>query len=278
MPGRGGSGFSVTGLTHHGGDTSGGGRSGQQNDLVGLARHRAARPLGRAHARRRYASAVPGSCATTRGRLVVRRRQARPCRSSASRPGAASTATPAKLVTRVHASRTSARPPTTRAATSRRTSRTASSGSVLYPSQGLVLFCVPDSGRRARRRCAPTTTDIAEFCAEDPRRLKGIAHGQRRRSGRRRRPSSPAAASSAWSARLITVLPPAWLPFRRPRPTTPLWAAAQDLADAAQPARRHRPRPTRGAATGGVPARREAACRRRCSCIQDTRSAGRSPT
>ena len=59
-------------------------------------------------------------------------------------------------------------------------------GSVLYPTEGLVLFSVPDSALCSA--CMRAYNDyIADFCGDDPLRLKGP-------------PSWPGAGSSAWSA------------------------------------------------------------------------------
>lgn len=99
-------------------------------------------------------------------------------------------------------------------------------GSVLYPSQGLVLYQVP-VGDVVTAAMKAYNDWLAEFCSEDPRRLKGIAmvnvdditdavdELQRcRRLG--------------LSGALITVSPPAWQPYRAPE-YDPLWACAQDV-------------------------------------------------
>lgn len=99
-------------------------------------------------------------------------------------------------------------------------------GSVLYPSQGLVLFSVPV--RDVVTAAMSVYNDwLADFCSEDPYRLKGVAminlddvseavvELERCRS-------------RGLSGALITVSPPSWQPFRSPV-YDPFWAAAQDL-------------------------------------------------
>ncbi len=99
-------------------------------------------------------------------------------------------------------------------------------GSVLYPSQGLVLFSVPveDVVSQAMRGYNDW---IAEFCRADPARLKGIAMLN----------LDDVDAAVAELARcralglagaLITVQPPRWQPYRSPVYER-FWAAAQDL-------------------------------------------------
>ncbi|HZQ58544.1 MAG TPA: amidohydrolase family protein [Acidimicrobiales bacterium] len=100
-------------------------------------------------------------------------------------------------------------------------------GSVLYPSQGLVLYEVPvtDVVTASMRRYNDW---LADFCSEAPARLKGIAMLN----------VDDIDAAVAELARcrerglvgaLITVAPPPWQPYRSPA-YDPLWAAAQDLA------------------------------------------------
>jgi predicted TIM-barrel fold metal-dependent hydrolase len=99
-------------------------------------------------------------------------------------------------------------------------------GSVLYPSQGLVLYAVPttDVVSAAVRRYNDW---LADFCGEDTSRLKGVAMlnvdsvDEAVRELRRCRDRGLAGA-------LIPVLPPPWQPYRS-SVYDPLWAAAQDL-------------------------------------------------
>jgi predicted TIM-barrel fold metal-dependent hydrolase len=99
-------------------------------------------------------------------------------------------------------------------------------GSVLYPSEGLVIFSVPNTEVVSASMCAYNDW-IADFCAQDPSRLKGIAMvnvdeidaaiaelERVRRAG--------------LAGVLITVKPPAWAPFHSDV-YEPFWAAAQDL-------------------------------------------------
>jgi predicted TIM-barrel fold metal-dependent hydrolase len=99
-------------------------------------------------------------------------------------------------------------------------------GSVLYPSQGLVLFGVP-VGDVITSAMMAYNDWLAEFCSEDPSRLKGVAminvddvdeavaELERCRE-------------IGLSGALITVAPPLWQPYRSPVYDR-LWAAAQDL-------------------------------------------------
>jgi predicted TIM-barrel fold metal-dependent hydrolase len=99
-------------------------------------------------------------------------------------------------------------------------------GSVIYPSQGLVLYAIPasdvvDAATRAYNDW------IAEFCSHDPARLKGIAMLN---------VDDPDAAAvelercreKGLAGGLITVAPPPWMPFRSPA-FDRFWATAQDL-------------------------------------------------
>jgi len=99
--------------------------------------------------------------------------------------------------------------------------------SVIYPSQGLVLYAVPstDVATLAMRRYNDW---IAEFCSHAPDRLKGIAmlnvddiDGAVAELKRAR--------ALGLVGAMISVAPPAWAPYRL-RDYDPLWAAAQDLA------------------------------------------------
>jgi predicted TIM-barrel fold metal-dependent hydrolase len=100
-------------------------------------------------------------------------------------------------------------------------------GSVIYPSEGLVLFGVPNSG--VVTRAMRIYNDwIAEFCASEPLRLKGIAMLNL---------DDPAVAEEelrrchriGLAGALITVAPPVWGPYRD-RAYDAFWAAAADLA------------------------------------------------
>ena len=99
-------------------------------------------------------------------------------------------------------------------------------GSVLYPSEGLVIFSVPNTEVVTASMRAYNDW-IAEFCSLDPSRLKGIAmlnvdevDAAIAELGRVRRLGLAGA--------LVTVKPPAWAPFHS-EVYEPLWAAAQDL-------------------------------------------------
>ena len=99
-------------------------------------------------------------------------------------------------------------------------------GSVIYPSEGLVMFSVPNTEVVSASMKAYNDW-LAEFCSEDPVRLKGLAMvnvddiddavGEFTR-----------VREIGLSGVLITVKPPAWAPFHSPA-YDPLWACAQDL-------------------------------------------------
>jgi predicted TIM-barrel fold metal-dependent hydrolase len=99
-------------------------------------------------------------------------------------------------------------------------------GSVIYPSQGLVIFSVPATDIVTAMMRAYNDW-IAEFCSYDTSRLKGIgminvddpADGARELARCR---------EIGLHGALVTVAPPPWLPFRDPAYDV-LWAAAQDL-------------------------------------------------
>ena len=99
-------------------------------------------------------------------------------------------------------------------------------GSVLYPSEGLVLFGVPNTG--VVTKAMRVYNDwIAEFCASEPLRLKGIAMLNL---------DEPEVAEMelrrchglGLAGALITVAPPVWGAYRN-REYDPFWAAAADL-------------------------------------------------
>lgn len=99
-------------------------------------------------------------------------------------------------------------------------------GSVIYPSEALLAFSIPDTAL-----CSATMRAyndfIAEFCSEDRGRLKGVALinidevGEAVAEMKRARELGLAGA-------MITVLPPADEAYDHPR-YEPVWAAAVDL-------------------------------------------------
>ena len=100
-------------------------------------------------------------------------------------------------------------------------------GSVIYPSEGLVLFSVPNT-EVVTASMRGYNEWLAEFCATDPARLKGLAMVNV--------DDVDEAVSDLARIRdlglagvLVTVKPPAWAPFHSPV-YDPFWAAAQDLA------------------------------------------------
>jgi predicted TIM-barrel fold metal-dependent hydrolase len=99
-------------------------------------------------------------------------------------------------------------------------------GSVLYPSQGLVLFSVPvtDVVTLAMR----TYNDwISAFCSHDTDRLKGIAMVNLDDPNEAADELTRCRALGLCGA-LVTVAPPSWLPFSHPDYDR-FWATAQDL-------------------------------------------------
>ena len=99
-------------------------------------------------------------------------------------------------------------------------------GSVLYPSEGLLAYGIPDSALCSAVMAA-YNDHIAEFCAAEPRRLKGIAlvnvdepREAVREMERCRRLGLVGA--------MISVLPPADRSYDLPL-YEPLWSAAVDL-------------------------------------------------
>jgi predicted TIM-barrel fold metal-dependent hydrolase len=99
-------------------------------------------------------------------------------------------------------------------------------GQVLYPSEALLTFSIPDPGLCSAAMRAYNDF-IADFCSEDPTRLKGCgllniddpseAVGELVRIRER-----------GLSGALITVLPPSDKPYDHPM-YEPLWSAAVDL-------------------------------------------------
>lgn len=99
-------------------------------------------------------------------------------------------------------------------------------GSVIYPSQGLVLYCVPVTDV-VTTAMAVYNDWLADFCREDTGRLKGIAmlnlddvDGAVRELERCR--------NLGLSGALVAVMPPPWQPYRD-AVYDRFWAAAQDL-------------------------------------------------
>jgi predicted TIM-barrel fold metal-dependent hydrolase len=100
-------------------------------------------------------------------------------------------------------------------------------GSVIYPSQGLVLYSVPNT-EVVSAAMAGYNDWLAEFCSHDNSRLKGIAMINI---------DEPAEAVAelrrvhglGLGGALVTVAPPAWRPFRDPS-LEPVWQVAEELA------------------------------------------------
>jgi predicted TIM-barrel fold metal-dependent hydrolase len=100
-------------------------------------------------------------------------------------------------------------------------------GSVIYPSQGLVLYSVPNTEVVTAAMRAYNDW-VAEFCGHDTTRLKGIAMlnidepgdavDELRRVHR-----------LGLCGAMVTVAPPAWRPLRDPS-LDPLWRAAEELS------------------------------------------------
>ena len=98
--------------------------------------------------------------------------------------------------------------------------------SVIYPSEALLAYAIPDSVLCSATMAAYNDY-IAEFCAEDPTRMKGIALINI---------DDPAAAvqemqrcrKAGLAGAMITVLPPADEAYDHPRYES-LWAASVDL-------------------------------------------------
>lgn len=99
-------------------------------------------------------------------------------------------------------------------------------GSVLYPSQGLVLYAVPVSDVLTAATHAYNDW-LAEFCRHDPRRLKGVAMLNADDPAEAVRELTRAHSLGLCGA-MIPLAPPSWLPYRS-QAFDPLWAAAQDL-------------------------------------------------
>jgi predicted TIM-barrel fold metal-dependent hydrolase len=99
-------------------------------------------------------------------------------------------------------------------------------GSVLYPSQGLVLYCVPVTDV-VTEAMAVYNDWLADFCSEDPNRLKGIAMLNLDDVDTAVRELERCRNLGLGGA-LIAVMPPPWQPYRDPVYDR-FWAAAQDL-------------------------------------------------
>jgi predicted TIM-barrel fold metal-dependent hydrolase len=99
-------------------------------------------------------------------------------------------------------------------------------GSVIYPSQGLVLYSVPNT-EVVSAAMRGYNDWLAEFCGHDTSRLKGIAmlniDEPDEAVAELRRVHGLGLAGA-----MITVAPPAWRPLRDPS-LDPLWTAAAEL-------------------------------------------------
>ena len=88
-------------------------------------------------------------------------------------------------------------------------------GSVMYPSQGLVLFEVPVTDVVTAAMQAYNDW-LADFCSEDTAGSRA-SRWSTSTTSTTRSPSCNGAASSGCAGALITVAPPAWQPYRSPR-------------------------------------------------------------
>ncbi len=99
-------------------------------------------------------------------------------------------------------------------------------GAVIYPSEGLVIFSVPNT-EVVTASMAIYNDWIADFCSHDTTRLKGIGmvnvDDVAQATAELRRCHSLGLAGA-----LITVAPPAWLPYRS-REFDEFWSAAEEL-------------------------------------------------
>ncbi len=99
-------------------------------------------------------------------------------------------------------------------------------GSVVYPSEALLAYSISDSGLCSATMCAYNDY-IAEFCAYDAARLKGIAlvnvDDPTEAVGEMKR-----ARGLGLAGAMITVLPPADRPYDHPM-YEPVWSASVDL-------------------------------------------------
>ena len=99
-------------------------------------------------------------------------------------------------------------------------------GSVIYPSEGLVIFSVPNT-EVVTASMAVYNDWIAEFCSHDTSRLKGIGmvnvDDPAEATAELRRCHSLGLAGA-----LITVAPPVWLPYRS-REFDEFWSTAEEL-------------------------------------------------
>ena len=99
-------------------------------------------------------------------------------------------------------------------------------GSVIYPSQGLVLFSVPVTDVVTLTMRAYNDW-IADFCSHDTSRLKGVAMVNLDDPDEAADELTRCRALGLCGA-LVTVAPPSWLPFSHPGYDR-FWATAQDL-------------------------------------------------
>jgi predicted TIM-barrel fold metal-dependent hydrolase len=99
-------------------------------------------------------------------------------------------------------------------------------GSVIYPSEGLVIFSVPNT-EVVSAAMAVYNDWIADFCSHDTSRLKGIGMVNVDEPGEAMAELRRCHALGLAGA-LITVAPPAWLPYRS-REFDEFWATAAEL-------------------------------------------------
>jgi predicted TIM-barrel fold metal-dependent hydrolase len=99
-------------------------------------------------------------------------------------------------------------------------------GSVIYPTEGLVLFGIPDTGLCSAAMYAYNDY-LADFCGHDPRRLKGIAMINVDEPADAARELERCRTMGLVGA-LITVSPPPYASYDQPMYDV-LWSAAQDL-------------------------------------------------
>ncbi|HEX7096610.1 MAG TPA: amidohydrolase family protein [Acidimicrobiales bacterium] len=100
-------------------------------------------------------------------------------------------------------------------------------GSVIYPSQGLVLYSVPNTEVVSAAMRAYNDW-LAEFCSYDPSRMKGIAMLNIDEPSEAVEELQRAHGLGLAGA-MITVAPPPWRPLRDPS-LDPLWEAAERLS------------------------------------------------
>ena len=142
---------------------------------------------------------------------------ARRCRSSASRPATASSSDPDKLRTSAHVRRGApGRVRPRRVPRRERDRRRLGLGDLPEPGPRAVLAC-PNTEVVTVRDARPTTTGSPSSAAARHARLKGIAMVNVDDPNEAVAELQRAVARSACAARMITVAPPTWRPFRSPR-------------------------------------------------------------